>query len=389
MLRTDGAERANTRRRQHLEDATLFRLLVDRVLDYAIFLLTPDGHIASWNAGAERLKGYTADEIIGHSFEQFYPDEARRAGLPQHLLSIARTDGRVENEGWRVRKDGSRFWADVVITALYDDAGELRGFAKVTRDLTERRAGEEHLRRSEQRFRTLIDSVKDYAIFLLSTEGTVLSWNQGAQQLKGYTPSEIIGESFERFYPPEGRATGLPQHLLSIARTDGRVENEGWRVRKDGSRFWADVVITALRDEHGELIGYAKVTRDLTDRRQAENDRAARLAAERAADRMERLQVPPPRWRRPFAPNRPPRSSPTSPRAPSEQPWPSSAYRSRTARGSKCWTSAPCARASSTLTGSSGRTILTRWCRRGGRTARCSWRAVTRSPASRPTWRRC
>jgi PAS domain S-box-containing protein len=291
MLRTPGPERANTRRRRHLEDATLFRLLVDRVLDYAIFLLTPDGHIASWNAGAARLKGYTADEIIGESFERFYPDEARRAGLPQRLLSIARTEGRVENEGWRVRKDGTRFWADVVITALYDDAGELRGFAKVTRDLTERRAGEEELRRSEERFRTLIDSVKDYAIFLLSPEGTVLSWNQGAQQLKGYAPAEIIGQSFERFYPPEGREAGMPQRLLAIARAEGRVEDEGWRVRKDGSRFWADVVITALRDERGELIGYAKVTRDLTERRQAENDRAARLAAERAAERMERLQV--------------------------------------------------------------------------------------------------
>jgi PAS domain S-box-containing protein len=290
-LRTGGAEPANTRRRQHLEDATLFRLLVDRVLDYAIFLLTPDGHIRSWNAGAERLKGYTADEIIGDSFERFYPPEAREAGLPRRLLAIAASEGRVENEGWRVRKDGSRFWADVVITALFDDAGSLRGFAKVTRDLTERRAAEEQLRRSEERFRTLIDSVKDYAIFVLSTDGTVLSWNQGAQQLKGYVPQEIIGQSFERFYPPEAREAGLPKRLLAIAAAEGRVENEGWRVRKDGSLFWADVVITALRDERGELIGYAKVTRDLTDRHQAEHDRAARLAAEHAAERIERLQV--------------------------------------------------------------------------------------------------
>jgi PAS domain S-box-containing protein len=291
MLRTDGGERANTRRRHHPEDAALLRMLVDRVLDYAIFLLTPDGHIASWNAGAERLKGYTADEIIGQHFGRFYPESARRAGLPEHLLSIARAEGRVEDVGWRVRKDGSRFWADVVITALFDDAGTLKGFAKITRDLTERRAAEEQLRRSEERFRTLIDNVKDYAIFLLSPEGTVLSWNLGAQQLKGYAPSEIIGQSFERFYPPETRREGLPQRLLAIARAEGRVENEGWRVRKDGSRFWADVVITALRDEGGELIGYAKVTRDLTERRQAENDRAARLAAERAAERIERLQV--------------------------------------------------------------------------------------------------
>jgi PAS domain S-box-containing protein len=274
-----------------MEDAALFRLLVDRVVDYAIFLLTPDGHIASWNAGAERLKGYTADEIIGQHFEQFYPEPARRDGLPRKLLGIAAEEGRVENEGWRVRKDGSLFWADVVITALRDEHQQLIGYAKVTRDMTERRAAEEELQRSEQRFRTLVDSVKDYAIFLLSTDGTVLTWNQGAQQLKGYAPNEIIGHSFERFYPEESRRAGLPRRLLGIAAEEGRVENVGWRVRKDGSLFWADVVITALRDEHQQLIGYAKVTRDLTERRQAEEDRAARLAAERAAERFERLQI--------------------------------------------------------------------------------------------------
>jgi PAS domain S-box-containing protein len=290
MHSTLGAARARTRRRS-AEDAALFRLLVDRVLDYAIFMLTPDGHIASWNAGAERLKGYTADEIIGQHFERFYTDADRAAGRPARLLHIAETEGRIEDVGWRVRKDGTRFWADVVITSLRDNSGVLRGFAKVTRDMTEQRAAEEQLRQSERRFSTLVDTIEDYAIFLLSPEGTVLTWNQGAQRLKGYAPSDIIGHSFERFYPDEQRRAGYPAELLAIARAEGRVEDEGWRVRKDGSLFWADVIITALRDDRGDLTGFAKVTRDLTERRGAEMDRAARLAAERTADHMARLQA--------------------------------------------------------------------------------------------------
>jgi PAS domain S-box-containing protein len=290
VSRLDLTPRPSPRIRQ-AQDADLFRVLVEHVRDYAIFLLTPDGYIASWNAGAERLKGYDAQEIIGHSFERFYTREDRLAGHPARLLAQARTEGRVEDEGWRVRKDGTRFWADVVITALRNDRGRLVGFAKVTRDLTERRLADEQLRQSDTRFRTLVDSVKDYAIFLLDTDGTILTWNRGGVRLKGYTDSEIIGQNFERFYTPEDRAAGRPGRLLGIARSEGRVEDEGWRVRKDGTRFWADVVITALFDERGALTGYAKVTRDLTERRRAEEERATRLAAERAAARMARLQA--------------------------------------------------------------------------------------------------
>ncbi|MBV9173354.1 MAG: PAS domain S-box protein [Chloroflexi bacterium] len=277
--------------RRRIQDAALFRLLVDRVVDYAIFLLTPEGRIASWNAGAERLKGYTADEIIGESFERFYRPEDREAGLPQNLLGIARSEGRVEHRGWRVKKDGSHFWADVVITALYDDTGVLRGFAKITRDLSDQRQSEERLRQSEERFRLLVASIKDYAVFMLSPDGIVLTWNQGAMRLKGYAPDEIIGQSFERFYTPEDRLARMPAQLLGIARAEGRVETEGWRVRKDGSRFWADVVITALTDDAGQLAGYAKVTRDMTDRVEAERERATRFAAERTAERLGRLQA--------------------------------------------------------------------------------------------------
>ena len=270
---------------------SLFRLLVDQVVDYAIFLLSPEGRIASWNAGAQRLKLYSADEAIGRSFEMFYTPADRAARHPAQLLALAQANGRVEDQGWRVRKDGTRFWADVVITALQDDDGRLVGFAKVTRDLSERQAAEERLRQSNQRFQTLVSSVADYAIFLLSPLGIIESWNQGAQLLKGYLPDEIIGHSFERFYTAEDRAAGRPRQLLGLARTHGHVEDEGWRVRKDGSRFWANVVITALKDDDGQLVGFAKVTRDLTARRVAEQERIQRQAAERTAERLERLQA--------------------------------------------------------------------------------------------------
>jgi PAS domain S-box-containing protein len=148
-----------------------------------------------------------------------------------------------------------------------------------------------HQARDADLFRLLVDRVLDYAIFLLTTDGYVASWNAGAERLKGYVAGEIIGQSFERFYTPEDRAAGRPMELLGRARVAGRVEEEGWRVRKDGSRFWASVVITALRDDSGQLVGFAKVTRDLTERHQAELERATRLAAERAAERIGRLQV--------------------------------------------------------------------------------------------------
>ncbi len=241
------------------------RLLVGQVVDYAIIALDPQGIIETWNLGAERVKGYTADEAIGRSFTMFYPDEDRRAGLPLELLMRARTDGRVEHLGWRVRKDGTRFWGDVVITALHDDGGNLTGFVKVTRDLTEQHALQEALRTSEERLRLLVGQVVDYAIIALDPQGIIETWNLGAERVKGYTADEAVGRSFAMFYTEEDRRRGLPLDLLEAARATGRVEHTGWRVRKDGSRFWGDVVITALHDERGNLSGYAKVTRDRSD----------------------------------------------------------------------------------------------------------------------------
>ena len=244
-----------------------YRLMVESVRDYAIFMLDPDGCIRSWNAGAQRLKGYEPADVTGRHFRLFYPPEQMTSGVPERLLHEALTHGRVEDEGWRIRKDGTRFWASVVVTALFDEKGVHRGFTKVTRDLTERREHEELLRQSEERFRLMVEGVRDYAIFMLDTQGRIASWNLGAQINKGYTAEEILGRHFSIFYPQEQLDRGWPEYELEMALRDGRFEDEGWRLRKDGSRFWANVVITPLYDGHGDHYGYAKVTRDMSSQR--------------------------------------------------------------------------------------------------------------------------
>jgi PAS domain S-box-containing protein len=248
-------------------DADTYRLMVESVSDYAIVLLDPEGRIRSWNAGARRIKGYEADEAIGRHVSIFYPKQALAEGIPMRELQDAREAGRFQGEGARTRKDGSQFWANVVVTALRDVDATLIGFSMITRDLTERREHEELLRRSEERFRLLVQGVRDYAIFMLDPDGYIVSWNYGAQQNKGYTSDEIIGRHFSVFYPPDVAASGWPAEELELALARGSFEDEGWRVRKDGSRFWASVVITALHDDSGKHIGFAKVTRDLTDKR--------------------------------------------------------------------------------------------------------------------------
>jgi PAS domain S-box-containing protein len=248
----------------------VLRRLVDSVADYAIFMLNPDGTIATWNLGAERLKGYTAQQAIGRHFSMFYPASANDAGWPAEELRLAQEKGRFEDEGWRLRQDGTRFWANVVITAIRDEQGQLIGFSKVTRDLTERREQENRTRESERNLRLLIEGVQDYAIFRLNAQGYITSWNLGAQRIKGYAANEVIGQHFSIFYQADAVASGWPKEELRRATALGRFEDEGWRVRKDGTLLWANVVITAIRDEHDELIGFSKVTRDLTERRRHE-----------------------------------------------------------------------------------------------------------------------
>ncbi|HZZ02664.1 PAS domain S-box protein, partial [Paraburkholderia sp.] len=259
-----------------------YRALVQSIEDYAIFLLDPAGRIVSWNAGAQKLNGYAAHEIIGAHFSRFYTAEALERGWPAYELQQAALTGRFEDEGWRVRKDGTTFWSNVVITAVRNEAGLLTGFAKITRDLTAQREYMDALRRSEERFRLLVDSVKDYAIFMLDPDGYIVSWNAGAARIKGYARDEIIGRHFSTFYPREEVAAGKPVRELAIAKQIGHVEDEGWRVRKDGTTFWANVNITAMYDESNQLRGFAKVTRDLTERREREE-------LERSGERMRKF----------------------------------------------------------------------------------------------------
>jgi PAS domain S-box-containing protein len=249
-----------------------FRYLVEGVKDYAIFMLTPDGTIASWNEGARILKGYTKDEIVGKHFSIFYPKEKREAHYPEYELEQAIKIGRFEDEGFRIRKDGSMFWANVVLTAIFNEGHELTGFTKITRDLTEKKQVEEVLRRSEERYRLLIDAVKDYSIFMVSPEGKINSWNEGAKRLKGYSEEEALGKHISIFYPQDKIDAKYPDYELEQAKKYGRFEDEGPRIRKDGSMFYANVIITALYDANKKHIGFSKITRDLTERRRNEQN---------------------------------------------------------------------------------------------------------------------
>jgi PAS domain S-box-containing protein len=269
-IMVEGVERPGAR----MSGDARYRLLVDALIDYAIYMLDPSGIVTSWNSGAHRLEGYTEREIVGEHFSRFYTDEDRQAGLPERALATAARDGKFESQGWRIRKDGTRFWAHVVIDPVRDASQRIVGFAKVTRDLSELHAAEAALRQSEEQFRFLVQSVTDYAIYMIDPTGRVSSWNLGAQRIKGYCPDDIIGEHFSRFYTEEDRAANQPQRALEAAERNGTFEKEGWRVRKDGTRFWANVVTDPIRDGDGRLLGFAKVTRDITER----------LAAQQALD---------------------------------------------------------------------------------------------------------
>ncbi|MCC2658487.1 MAG: putative two component transcriptional regulator, sensor histidine kinase [Panacagrimonas sp.] len=242
--------------------------MIEAVTDYAIFLLDVNGVVQTWNAGAHRLKGYEAHEVIGQHFSLFYPLELVQKGWPTHELTEAARLGRFEDEGWRLRKDGTRFWANIIITRLLQPTGELRGFCKITRDLTERREHEELVRLSEERFRLLVDNVRDFSIFMLDPSGHVVSWNTGAEKISGFKAQDVIGQHFSMFYAEDRPvAVAAAEEEMKTALSHGRFEDEGWRLRKDGSRYWARVVLTPVHDESGCHRGFAKVTQDLTQTR--------------------------------------------------------------------------------------------------------------------------
>lgn len=247
-----------------------YKVLVDAITDYAIYMLDPEGNIVSWNAGASRFKGYAAEEVVGTHFSRFYLPADRDSGLPARALEQAAREGRFEGEGWSVRKDGSEFWAHIVIDPIRDRNDALIGFAKITRDLTESKHAEERLRKAEQQFRLLVQGVTDYALYMMDADGNISSWNAGAERIKGYLADEVIGQHFSRFFPEQDRLDGLPARALETARREGRYESEGWRVRKDGTRFWANAIIDAIRNDDGDLIGFAKITRDITEKRAAQ-----------------------------------------------------------------------------------------------------------------------
>lgn len=269
-----------------------YHKMVAEVLDYSIILLDKNGKVLDWNKGAEKVKGYTAKEIIGKSFRLFYPKDEKDSKLPERLLAEAVKQGSTRHEGWRIRKDGKRFWGNITITALYDKEGDLIGFSKVTFDLTtkkiaddkvsnvveELRQTNEQLKQSEERYHKMIEEVQDYAIILLNRDGDIQNWNAGAGFIKGYKAREVIGKNFRIFYAPEDREDKLPERLLEQARQTGKANHEGWRVRKDGSKFWGSIVITALHSADGEILGFSKVTRDLTERKNGEDSLKANAA---------------------------------------------------------------------------------------------------------------
>ncbi|MGZ5191165.1 MAG: sensor histidine kinase, partial [Flavisolibacter sp.] len=248
----------------------LYQKMVEEIEDYAIILLDNNGIIQNWNKGAEKIKGYSESEIVGKHFSIFYLAEDLAVNLPNKLMRLAGQTGRAAQEGWRKRKDGTKFWGSITITALHDESQRVIGYTKVTRDLTEKKLAEDKLKMSEERYHQMIAEVQDYAIILLSPEGIIENWNIGAEKIKGYKASEVIGKKFELFYTPEDRADNLPRKLLTQARNEGKALQEGWRLRKDGSRFWGTIVITALHGKDGKVIGFSKVTRDLTQKKLAE-----------------------------------------------------------------------------------------------------------------------
>jgi PAS domain S-box-containing protein len=256
------------------ESEECFRLLVECVTDYAIIMLDPQGVVVTWNVGAERLKGYKAEEILGRNYPIFFLPEDAAAGVPARELAEAAREGRYEIEAWRLRKDGTKFWALVTLTAIRDGKGELRGFAKVTRDMSAQKAAEEALRSHNaqlESYRIIIENIDSYVIFTLDVEGRINSWSPGAQNVLGYKVEEVMGRVYSIVFTPEEIGAGKPLQEMEEAERNGSCAIEGWRVRRDRTLFWASGVLTAVWDESGKLTGFIRVARDMTEQKQMED----------------------------------------------------------------------------------------------------------------------
>ena len=271
-----------------------FRLVVEAAPN-AMVLSDPTGRIVMVNTQAERAFGYARAELVGQPVEILVPGRFRSHHPELRRAFLADLRPRPMGAGrdlYGLKKDGSEFPVEIGLNPIETDEGIMVLAAIV--DITERRAAELALRSSEQERSSLIDGVIDYAIYMLDPNGNVTNWNRGAQRIKGYRTEEIVGQHFSCFYTAEDRAANLPQRALEIAARDGRYETEAWRVCKDGSRFWADVVIDALKDDSGRLIGFAKITRDITERvRAARELEEARIGMVqlRAEEALRRAQI--------------------------------------------------------------------------------------------------
>lgn len=248
----------------------LFEKLFESSPD-SILVAGVDGYIREVNPQTERLFGYSRNELIGASIESLVPERFRQKH--SHHRGTFHSHPRIRPMGaglelYGTRKDGTEFPLDIMLSPVQSENEGL--VLVVVRDITERKATAEALRRHEEQFRLLVQGTRDYAIFMLDPEGKVMTWNPGAEAIKGYREEEILGQHFSRFYMQEEIERGKPEYELKVARREGRYEEEGWRIRKDGSRFWANVIITSLHDNKGKLIGFCKVTRDFSNRKRAE-----------------------------------------------------------------------------------------------------------------------
>jgi PAS domain S-box-containing protein len=249
-----------------------YQLLVQSVIDYAIYMLDPDGFITSWNNGARQIKGYEASEVLGKHFSMFYTEEDRLLGAPAKALLVATEVGRFNGEAWRIRRDGSSFRALVAIDAIRDADGELIGFAKVTRDVTDSWEVRARLEESERRYRLFVEGLPGYALCMLDNEGRIREWNPGAARLTGYEAGDVLASSLVSLFPPDPASRAVVDRMLSAATTVGSYEADHWIPRKDGSRFLAHVQLRSLRDEKGVLHGYACIMQDVSEQRATETE---------------------------------------------------------------------------------------------------------------------